>query len=115
LNNSRRIAEVNLELGIPTVPEALKNLKNCLTTYKRQGAKAVIIIHGYGSTGTGGEIKAAVGRCLGEKSMSGIVRTFAGGEHWISRRKEMLAMCRGLEDHERRISGNDGITIVILR
>jgi len=38
-----------------------------------------------------------------------------GGEHWISKKREMLSMCKGLSEYERRISGNAGITIVVLR
>ncbi|NLB82295.1 MAG: hypothetical protein GX800_11965, partial [Clostridiaceae bacterium] len=68
----------------------------------------------YGSSGVGGSIKVAVKGCLGENSMRGIVRTFVGGEQWINRKKEMLGICKGLESYERRISGNEGVTVVIL-
>jgi hypothetical protein len=114
MTNSK-VAELNLEYGSPTVPTALQNMKNSLTTYKGKGCKAVIIIHGYGSTGVGGGIKAAVRKCLGENSMRGIVRMAVGGEEWTNRKRDALSVCKGLESHERRISGNSGVTVVILR
>jgi hypothetical protein len=112
---SKKVAELNLEHGSPTVPVAVQNMKNELTTYKGKGYKAIIIIHGYGSTGVGGGIKAAVRRCLGESSMRGIVRLFVGGEDWTNNKRSVLDACRELERHERRIAGNSGVTVVVLR
>lgn len=110
-----KIAEVNLEYNMPTVDMAMQKMKNSLTTFKKQGYKVVIIIHGYGSSGVGGSIKAAVKRCLGDSSMRGIVRAYAGGEQWTERKKELLAICRDLGNYERRIANNDGVTVVVLR
>jgi DNA-nicking Smr family endonuclease len=69
-----------LEYNMPTVEVALQKMKNVLTTNKGLGCKAVILIHGYGSSGVGGSIKAAVTRCLSDNSMRGIVRAYVGGE-----------------------------------
>ena len=113
INN--KVIELNLEHGSPIVSLALQKLKNALPTYKGQGFKAVIVIHGYGSTGTGGGIKTAVRSCLGEGGMSGIVRMSIGGEDWVNNKRAALAICKSLESYERRISGNSGITVVILK
>jgi DNA-nicking Smr family endonuclease len=110
-----RVTEVNLEYGMPKVEDAIRNMNNALVSQKRMGAKAVILIHGYGSTGVGGNIKPAVGRALSQPSMRGIVKAYVPGESWYSKRKEMLALCRELKDYEGRINGNDGITVVVLR
>jgi hypothetical protein len=110
-----KVAEVNLEFGMPAIDIALQNMKNTLTTCKGQGFKAVILIHGYGSTGVGGGIKAAVVRCLDGNSMRGIVRLYVGGEHWLNRKKEIIGLCKDLENYERRIENNEGVTVVILR
>lgn len=112
---SKKVGQVNLELEKPTVEAAILRLKNSLTSYKGQGYKAVIVIHGYGSTGVGGVIKAAAQKCLSESSMRGIVRTFAAGEQWLNRKRELLAVCRDLENYESRIANNPGVTVVILR
>lgn len=110
-----KVAEINLEYRMPTVDMALANMKNSLATYKRQGYKAVILIHGYGSSGVGGGIKTAVRSALSESSLSSFVRMYAGGEQWYMRRREILSICKSLENYERRIDGNEGITIVILK
>lgn len=110
-----KVLELNLEAGMPTVSTAVQGMTNALATYKGQGVKAVILIHGYGSTGTGGSIKAAVRQALRGSSLRGIVKDFAGGEGWISRKQELLGLCGSLKDWERRIAGNEGVTVVILR
>ncbi len=111
----QKVVEINLEYGNPTVESALLNMVNQLTTQMRRGCKAVILIHGYGSSGTGGSIKAAVRTKLTDNSLKGIVRTAVGGESFMSRRKELYGLCKSLQNYERRVSGNEGITVVILR
>lgn len=112
---SVRVKEVNLERGLPTVDLALKEMINQLTTYKRQGYRAIILIHGYGSSGTGGKIKIAVRAKLKDPSLSGIVRKFCGGEDWVNNKRSMLDVCNQLRDFESRVSGNPGVTVVILK
>lgn len=111
----KKVVEVNLEMGMPTVEAALLKMKNSLTTYKQQGSKAVILIHGYGASGVGGSIKIAVSKCLAESSMRGIVRAFVSGEQWYIKKREFNDICGSLRDFERKISGNSGITVVILK
>jgi len=110
-----KIIEVNLERGHPTVEEALRELVSRLMTCKGQGAKGVILIHGYGSSGVGGKIGSAVRRKIREESLSGIVRASCGGEHWIDRKREITQLCPALAQWERRIAGNPGVTVVILK
>jgi hypothetical protein len=52
-----KVKEVNLEYGYPTAEIAVRNMVDQLMSCKRQGMRAVILIHGYGSSGTGGKIK----------------------------------------------------------
>ncbi|MDD2190232.1 MAG: hypothetical protein PHV71_05550 [Eubacteriales bacterium] len=110
-----KVKEVNLEYGSPVVDIAVKNMINQLGTCKKQGYKAVILVHGYGSSGTGGVIKAAVRSKLREPSLSGMVKSYCGGEHWFEKKKELLSICGSLSDYQRRIDGNQGVTVVILK
>ena len=66
---SIRVKEVNLERGFPTVDMAIREMISQLGTYKRLGYRAIILIHGYGSTGTGGKIKNAVRAKLKKKPL----------------------------------------------
>lgn len=110
-----KVVEINLELGMPTVDVALQRMKDALTTSLRQGFRAVILIHGYGSTGIGGSIKKAVLTTLAEKSLQGVVRSYVGGENWHRQGKNYQKMCKSLEAYDRRIAGNEGVTVVLLR
>jgi hypothetical protein len=110
-----KVREVNLEYGSPTVDTAVRNMVSQLGTCKGQGCKAVILVHGYGSSGVGGGIKAAVRSKLRDPSMSGIVRSYCGGEQWYQKKRELLGFCRSLSDHQRKIDGNQGVTVVILK
>ena len=110
-----KVETVNLERGRPTVAQAMTRMVSALTTSKRRGAKAVILIHGYGSSGVGGGIRSAVRNRLGQRDMQGIVRMSAGGEEWQGRKRQLLQACGSLSAHEREVDGNEGVTIVIFR
>ncbi len=106
---------LNLEVGMPSGDAAVSRMKNALLTYKRQGTKAVVIIHGYGSTGQGGAIRQRARTALSDADMKGIVRAFVGGEEWSVKKREYIGMCKALEQEDRQIAGNPGVTVVILR
>ncbi len=110
-----KIVELNIEYGNPDVPTAITRMKNGLMTYKKLGKKAVIVIHGYGSSGTGGSIRSAARSSLGENSMRGIVREYVPGEQWLSKKKSIIGICSSITEYEQSISGNPGVTLVILR
>ena len=110
-----KVKEVNIERGGPTVEAAVRNMVNELSTAKRAGYKAVVLIHGYGSSGSGGAIKPAVREKLKERSLSGVVRDFAGGEDWMNRKREFTETCAQLKDYHANIDGNRGITVVLLK
>lgn len=112
----RKVKEVNLERGHPTVETALRDLVNQLATAKGRGFRAVILIHGYGSSGQGGgKIKSAVAKKLKEPSLSGLVREVCPGEAWMERKKAFQDVCPQLKDFASRIQGNAGVTVVLLR
>jgi len=110
-----KVKEVNLERGGPTVETAMRNLINELSTAKRAGYKAVVLVHGYGSSGTGGAIKIAVKQKLKERSLSGVIRDFTGGEEWLNRKREFIEICSQLKDFNTYIDGNKGITVILLK
>lgn len=110
-----KVKEVNLERGYPTADMAVRNMVDHLGTCKRQGIRSVVLVHGYGSSGTGGKIKTAVRRKLKEPSMAGLVRMTCPGEDWMNSKGPMLNSCPGLKDYESRISGNYGVTVVVLK
>lgn len=110
-----KVKEINLEKGYPTVQQAMRNLVNDLSTAKRAGCKAAVIVHGYGSSGTGGGIKAATKSKLKEPMLYGIVKATIPGEEWYAKKKEFLDYCPQLRDFSRYVDGNRGITVALLR
>ena len=84
---------VNLEEGMPYVEDALRHLRFALETQKRCGGVAVKLIHGYGSSGTGGKIRVAVRRELTAMKQAGKIRDYVIGEEFsifspVTRRPE---------------------------
>lgn len=110
-----KVKQINLEQGFPTVSTAMNRLKNDITTAKMSGSKAAIIIHGYGSSGEGGGIKAATKKEIKNPAFRGIIKDMISGEEWYLKKKDFLNHCPKLKDHERHINGNKGLTIVLLK
>jgi DNA-nicking Smr family endonuclease len=67
---------------MPTVDVAMPLLTERLRSMKKSGVKAVKIIHGYGSTGKGGNLRRATHVLLDELKTSGSIKEFIGGEQW---------------------------------
>lgn len=110
-----KIKRINLEMGHPTVEAAMTRMKNDLSTAKMSGCKGAIVIHGYGSSGSGGAIKSAVSKQLTEPAYAGIVKDWIPGERWLDKKAVFLRQCPALGEHSRSIIGNQGITVVLLR
>ena len=56
--------ELNLELGWPTVDQALRRLDAELEAARKMNTPLMKLIHGYGSSGKGGRIRTASRRYL---------------------------------------------------
>jgi hypothetical protein len=108
---------VNLETGTPTVHEALVRLSAELEVAGREGCKMLKLVHGYGSSGTGGDIRIAVQKRLYELAQNGQIRACIYGENWSKTDDQTWKLLTSLpelkqdSDLGRR---NRGITIVLL-
>lgn len=108
--------EVNIEFGFPTSAQAMTKLTNEIITYRRLGQKSIKIIHGYGSSGTGGTIKSACKQRLIELKRNGTIRDFCEGERFNANCEEGIRVTtrypqlKGDRDWK---FPNSGITIVI--
>jgi hypothetical protein len=102
---------------MPTVSEALQQLSRELARAQQSGCKVIKLIHGYGSSGVGGEIRIAVQRRLTEMNDRGEIRACIFGENWSKSDEQTWALINThselKQDHDlgRR---NLGITIVVL-
>jgi hypothetical protein len=108
---------VNLKEGMPLVREALLHMDRELAVARAEGCGLIKLIHGYGSTGAGGEIRIAVQKRLREMSERGEIRGFVFGENWAKsdeRAWEIVSARQELKQDRDLGKGNRGITVVVL-
>lgn len=111
------IQVINLEAGMPTVAVARTRMNQALRSAKAGGVKVVKLIHGYGSSGPGGKIKADVQSQLAQKKRAGTIRDFVKGEDFSpfdsSARAILNAVPAAAKDSDYSRS-NHGVTLVLL-
>ena len=108
---------VNLKEGMPLVQEALSQLDNELAVARREGYGMVKLIHGYGSSGLGGEIRIAVQKRLREMKDRGQISSCVFGENWARADEQTWALLTAHSElkHDNDVGkGNRGITVVVL-
>ena len=107
---------VNLELGKPTVEQAVVKLNQALFSAKASGTKIIKLIHGYGSSGKGGAIRQGILRELENKKAEGIIKEYVPGDAFSpfspAGRKALAAMPELSRDRDYS-RGNLGITLVL--
>ena len=112
------VREFNLELGHPTVDEALRRLEGELRSARLMHAPAVKLIHGYGSSGKGGRIRTACRVYLHQEKETGHIHDIICGEDFSifnEATRRAFAVCDSLRQDRDLDNDNRGITIVILR
>ncbi len=108
---------INLEKGRPKVDAAMTKLRLELATLRRIGAHTVKIIHGYGSSGTGGSIRTATHVYLSELLKDDKIKAFCMGEHFgpfEQAGRQMIELVPDLRKDPDWGQQNEGITIVVL-
>jgi hypothetical protein len=108
---------VNLELGMPTVHEALIRLSAELDIARRDNSKILKFIHGYGSTGAGGDLRIAIQKRLRDLAQSGQIHACIFGENWTKSDDttwKLLASTPDLKRDPDLGRSNRGITVVVL-
>jgi hypothetical protein len=109
------IRVINLKEGMPLVREALSRMEGQLRRARSEGVLLVKFVHGYGSTGKGGEIRIAVQKGLIKRVQQGELRAVIYGEDWrISNEStwELLKKHPELKQDSDLGRENRGITIV---
>ena len=112
-----KLREVNLEAGMPFVDQAIKRLTFELHQSRRQGFAAVKIIHGYGSTGTGGKFRTASRKYLKGLKDKGEIADFLPGEKFSifeEPTRRAFGKCEALRDDRDLDRYNNGVTFILL-
>jgi hypothetical protein len=111
------IKTVNLKSDLPLVRDALQRLERELSLAQKEKTTLLKLIHGYGSTGAGGDIRIAVQKRLLQMMQDGQIRACIFGENWSQSDDTAWKL---LQSHPELKSDSDvgrrnqGITIVLL-
>ena len=107
---------INLEQGRPFVEEAVRKLERAINA-ARGSAKVVRIIHGWGSTGTGGKIKTDVHHRMESLRCTGKVKQFVPGENYSETTNAGRDLLRRFSDLKKTLQSdraNPGISFIEL-
>jgi hypothetical protein len=111
------IKTVNLKHDRPTLSEALSRLDQEITRARQEGTTALKVVHGYGSSGAGGDIHIAIQARLQEMAGDGRIRHCIFGEDWSKSDDatwRLLQTRAELKQDSDLGRANRGITIVVL-
>jgi hypothetical protein len=111
------VRSVNIEVGLPTVEDGLAKLERELRRARRDGVLVMRVIHGYGSGGKGGKLRAACRPALNREIRTGRVKRVVEGENYsqiTNAGRELMKRCPALKSSIRTDAGNPGITFVEL-
>jgi len=113
----RYLREANIKEDLPAAGDAVKRVTFHIRSGKELGAGAVKIIHGYGSTGSGGKIRRAVRQYLEDQKKNGRIRDFIPGEAFSifhEGTRQAFRACPDLRKDADLERHNNGMTIVVL-
>ena len=102
---------------MPSVHEALQRLDREITVARQGKAALLKVVHGYGSTGAGGDIRVAVQKRLRELAEAGQIRGCIFGEDWAKSDEQTWRLLQAqaeLKDDSDLGRRNQGITVVLL-
>ena len=105
--------ELNLELGWPTVDQALRRLDAELEAARKMNTPLMKLIHGYGSSGKGGRLRTACRTWLRQQELC-----FLPGEEFSIFNQETrrwLALCPRLRQDRDLDAENRAVTYVLLK
>ena len=111
------IRTVNIESGMPVVQEGLARLEAELLRARHAGVPIVRVIHGWGSSGTGGKLRQACRAYLKQRLEARQIKSYLPGEEYYrsgGAGKSLLSRYPALRSSERKDRRNPGITFVEL-
>ncbi|MGH9502158.1 MAG: hypothetical protein ACRD20_04840 [Terriglobales bacterium] len=101
---------------MPTVAEALQRLNREIAVGRQAGDRVIKLIHGYGSSGAGGDIRIAAQKHLIEMAGRGEIRACIFGESWSKSDEQAWALIKAHPEMKQDTDlgkRNRGITIVV--
>src|SRR6266404_386040 len=112
------IRTYNVEAGLPTLDEARRLVIEEIKRAKREGVKVLKVIHGYGSSGTGGKLCIGLRKSFGLRKKEGIIKDFIPGEDFSIFNETVLNLLEAvpeLRGDPDLGTTNEGVTILWLK
>ncbi len=106
-----------LKEGMPSVEEARSRLQTELRSARQMGVKILKLVHGYGSSGVGGDLRISLQATLRQMTERHEISDCIYGENWRTsdeRSWGLLKRMPELKNDSDLGKGNKGVTIVIL-
>ena len=111
------IKTVNLKEDLPSVEQARGRLLTEIQIARQSGVKVLKVVHGYGSSGVGGDLRFALQATLRKMVNDSEIRDCIYGEKWRTSDERTWALLKHLPELKSDSDlgrGNRGITIVLL-
>jgi hypothetical protein len=111
------IEKIDIKSDMPPADVAVATLQKSLVVFKGEGVKVVLIIHGYGSHGSGGEIKRGVHLLLQDLKNKKQILNYVKGESWghlAMVQNDVFKLYPQLILNENLQNFNSGVTVVFL-
>jgi len=103
--------------GMPSVEQARVRLQAELRSARQSGLKVLKLVHGYGSSGVGGDLRIALQSTLRQMAQRGEIGDCIYGENWRTsdqRTWELLKRMPELKSDSDLSKGNKGMTVIVL-
>lgn len=108
---------VNVKSDMPSIEQARSRMNSEIRVAQQSGVRVLKLVHGYGSTGIGGDLRIALQSTLRQMAHQGEIRDCIFGENWRKsdeRSWELLKRMPELKDDSDLGRSNKGITLVVL-
>jgi hypothetical protein len=108
----------NVEDGRPSLDEARRLVLEQLKRARREGVRALKVIHGYGSSGKGGALCIGLRRSFRLRKQEGVIRDYVAGEDFSVFNDVTLAMLEAvpaLRGDPDLNATNEGVTVLWLK
>ena len=108
----------NVEGGPTTLDEARQLVAAEIKLAKREGAKVLKVIHGYGSSGEGGVLCVGLRKSFGLRKKEGVIKDFIAGEDFSIFNDAVLALLEavpGIRGDPDLGATNEGVTLIWLK
>jgi len=108
----------NVEADLPVLEEARRRVAEEIRRARREGARVLKIIHGYGASGRGGVLGVGLRKSFALRRKEGVIREFIPGEDFSIFNPVTLALLEAVPEARGDPdlgATNEGVTVLWLK